>query len=274
MPSSSSLRPPKPQRSNTTPLPSRPQTPALAPPPLPSRPRTPTMPRRSSSRGPAGSGSGDAHVQHERPSLLRRNSPKHSTPQITSAASNPKPDAHDSTKEAATETTRTTDRAEMLRRVANEVESIEKETDFAARIHLDSVRSEKRKRGNSVNETVFPSSVSSSPLSRSGSLRDRRHLRRGSVDSAFDVADAEGGPRTVQEWERWAEEKVRTRRRFEDNWKTKEDTDFTESLIRETEIREKSKKEKDARREWERQAFLEMVSKMNSVMDRRLKVVP
>jgi hypothetical protein len=147
----------------------------------------------------------------------------------------------------------------MLRRVASEVETIVRETDFAARIHLDNVRSEKRKRGNSVNESIAPSSVSSSPLSRSSSLRDKRQLRRGSVDSAFDVTDAEGGPRTAKEWERWAEEKVRTRRRLEEAWK-KEETDFTESLIRETEMRETLRKEREARREWERQAFLEKVS--------------
>lgn len=171
------------------------------------------------------------------------------------AASEPHAAAAGGTKEAPKDTAR----AEMLRRAASEVETIVKETDLAARIHLDSVRSEKRKRGNSVNEPIAPSSVSSSPLSRSTSLRDKRQLRRGSVDSAFDVTDAEGGPRSAKEWERWAEEKVRTRRRLEEVWR-KEETDFTESLIRETEIRDTLRKERETRREWEKQAFLEKVS--------------
>jgi hypothetical protein len=163
---------------------------------------------------------------------------------------------------------RATAREEMLRRVASEVESIEKETDEVARQKFQSTR-RGRSRGNSVLEPATPPT-----LSRSSSLRERprTYTRRGSIDSnigaGWEIEIDPESPRSAKEWEKWAEDKVRTRRRLEEVWRQEENAfEETERLVQETLSREKSRREREARKEWDRQAFLEQVGLL-SVCDR------
>lgn len=260
IPSHASLRPNIMQRSNTLPVPSRPQTPGLAPPPLPSRPRTPTVPKKAPSRSPPPSVSGNGHStpgsQHERPSLFRRNSSAHGTPQVHTATSASNPDVTKETKHTVKPSSRSHSREELLKRVASEVETIEQETDLAARRILENVRSEKRKRGNSIDDIATPSSLTIDPFFRSESLRSRKQMRRGSIDSALAVDG--GSPRSAREWERWAEDKVKARRQLEEAWQKEEDA-FTESLVLETEKREAERREREVKKERQRQAFIEQV---------------
>jgi hypothetical protein len=151
----------------------------------------------------------------------------------------------------------------MLQWVATEVESIEKETEAAAQRNL-STRQGMRRRGSTLVEPPTPDRLAEAtafpPIRRVQS-------RRGSVDSA--VA---GGwrpveiPRKAKDWEKWAENKVQTRRRLDEIWKNEDEAvKETERLIQETQTQDKIRRERDARKQWDRQAFLEKVSgTMNS----------
>jgi len=146
----------------------------------------------------------------------------------------------------------------MLQWVASEVESIEKETEAAAQRNL-STRQGMRRRGSTLVEPPTPdrlAEATSFPQVR------RVQSRRGSVDSA--VA---GGwrpieiPRKAKDWERWAENKVQARRRLDEVWRNEDDAvKETERLIQETQMQDKIRRERDARKQWDRQAFLEKVS--------------
>ena len=175
----------------------------------------------------------------------------------------------------------------MLRWVANEMENIEQETnatvaarrnqhqhhhsaDFAATFSTrQAAQTLGRKRGYSALEPSSPivDAILDPPYLPPPLLPKRRtQARRGSIDSVLPENLVRPGfavpaePRKAKDWERWAEDKVKTRRRLEEVWK-KEDDDFAETqrLIRETEAREKAGREKDARKDWERRAFLERV---------------
>lgn len=199
------------------------------------------------------------------------------------------PDGGNTTGEE-TDNTRRAIRIEMLRWVANEMESIEQETnatvaarrnqhqhshsaDFATTFSTrlaPQTQTLGRKRGYSALEPSSPiaAAILDPPNLPPPLLPKRRpQARRGSIDSVlpenfvrpgFATPAATAEPRKAKDWERWAEDKVKTRRRLEEVWK-KEDDDFAETqrLIRETEAREKAQREKDARKDWERRAFLE-----------------
>ena len=68
-------------------------------------------------------------------------------------------------------------------------------------------------------------------------------------------------PRKAKDWERWAENKVQARRRLDEVWRNEDDAvKETERLIQETQMQDKIRRERDARKQWDRQAFLEKVS--------------
>ena len=157
------------------------------------------------------------------------------------------------------DTTRRRVRAEMLQWVATEVESIEKETEEAAKRNLENIRKRMRRRGSITVEPPTPirmAEESAFPYVR------KPQSRRGSVDSA--VA---GGwkpvetPRKAKDWERWAENKVQAKRRLDEVWRNEDNVVHeTERLVNETRAQDKIRRERDARRQWEREAFHEKVT--------------
>ncbi|KAG8797406.1 hypothetical protein FS842_008524 [Serendipita sp. 407] len=166
-------------------------------------------------------------------------------------------------------------RTELLRAVASQVEEIEKVTDAIAAARRNNVeQARQRLRGENVSMEP-PSPVVEAVLDPIPILRSRRpQARRGSIDSTLpdtwrnahipttngtsattETSKTVEEPKRAKDWEKWAEDKVRNKRRLEDVWR-KEDEEI-ERLLRETERRDRAQKEKDARKEWERAAFFE-----------------
>lgn len=164
-------------------------------------------------------------------------------------------------------------RAEMLRQVDQEVESIEREAEafFGPPSALSATggfntingaRSEKRKRKDEFWDPG-PEAKVKDDLSEFRYPK-RTQSRRGSLDSVFRdgwTAQPEvPAPRKAKDWEKWAEEKVRTRRRLEEAWKKEEHVFVeTEILARETQARDEERQKRDESRERERKRFMEMV---------------
>jgi len=271
-PSGSSLHPPflqRPKSTNTSPRLQTPSHPPSAPHTHadtfhPSISHKPSMLHRSNTV--------HAGAPSERPVLPSRSS---TLPHVRTS---PFPYTATTVKDADDDATRRRVRAEMLQWVKSEVESIEKETEAVAQRNL-TTRQGMRRRGSTLVEPPTPDRLAEINSFRASTLVEpptpdrlaestsfpsirRVHSRRGSVDSA--VA---GGwkpveiPRKAKDWEKWAETKVQARRKLDEVW-TNEDEVLkeTERLIKETQAQDRIRREREARRQWDRQAFLEKVS--------------
>ncbi|KIM34184.1 hypothetical protein M408DRAFT_91769 [Serendipita vermifera MAFF 305830] len=264
-PMGSSLRPPTLQRSKSINAgPSRPQTPAHHPttppahhhPPtdtMPARPRTPNMPHRLNTM-PIG-------TAPERPPVPTRSSTLPHARSHSAGGGNGNSGTYPFVlDDEESDANRRRVRAEMMQWVKSEVESIEKETSETAKRNLENIRKNIRRRGSITVEPPTPIRIAEENSNPFHYVR-KPQSRRGSVDSA--VA---GGwkpveiPRKAKDWERWAENKVQARRRLDEVWRNEENVvDEAERLIKETQTQEKIRRERDARKQWERQAFLEKV---------------
>lgn len=255
----SSLRPPSLQRSKSNAGPSRPPTPShhptipvsQTPEAQPARPRTPNIPHRLNTIGGTAS---------ERPPLPTRSS---TLPHARNASVPFVPAVDDDN---------TRRRLRMMQEVAFEVDAIDKETEEKAKRNLENIRKSIRRRGSINVEPPTPIRMAE----ENGFPQVRRtQSRRGSVDSA--VA---GGwkpiemPRKSKDWERWAENRVQNRRRLDEIWKNEDEVvNEAKRLIQETRAQEKLRQERNTRKEWERQAFIEQVRVILQVINSYLLMV-